>query len=606
VDLHPIQAKPSAAEQAAIDAVLGSSNGAPPRATTGLWEARAKRHLLLPALHAAQARVGWVSAGALGYICERLHVPPAEGYGVASFYALFAMKERPPVVAHVCDDIACKASGADALIGELEGRFGREGDPRDGTTWLRSPCLGLCEQAPAAMLVACGEQPFERAFGHATPTAVAGALATRRVDDPPRTVLPQAGSAALRLLCRIGVADPTSIDDYRAHGGYQALRRALEIGPAAVVREVTDAKLVGRGGAAFPTGRKWEAVARATVRPHYVVCNADESEPGTFKDRVLMEDDPFAIVEAMTLAGFATGSEKGFLYVRGEYPLATERLANAVQKARTRGLLGDDVMGKGLRFDIEIRRGAGAYICGEETALFNSLEGFRGEPRNKPPFPVDVGLFGKPTCVNNVETLASALEIVAAGAASWTSVGTPGSTGTKLFCVSGHVARPGLYEVPFGTTLSALIDEAGGVPAGRRIQAVLLGGAAGAFVRPDELGTPLTFEDVRRIGATLGSGVVLVLDDTTPLGPILARIASFFRDESCGQCVPCRVGTVRQEELVARLVRKSPLGSMAEERRLLGELGQAMRDASICGLGQTASSAILSAVEKLDVFGGVR
>ena len=250
-------------------------------------------------------------------------------------------------------------------------------------------------------------------------------------------MLPQAGSPDLRLLRRVGVVDPTSLDAYRAHGGYAALRRALSLGPGGVIREVTEAKLLGRGGAAFPTGRKWEAVARAAVRTHYLVCNADESEPGTFKDRVLMEDDPFALVEAMTIAGFATGAEKGFLYMRGEYPLATERLASAIEQARARGLLGDDVMGKGLRFDIEIRRGAGAYICGEETALFNSLEGYRGEPRNKPPFPVEVGLFGKPTCVNNVETLVNVLDILVEGAAAYRARGTADSAGTRLFCLSG-------------------------------------------------------------------------------------------------------------------------------------------------------------------------
>ena len=228
-----------------------------------------------------------------------------------------------------------------------------------------------------------------------------------------------------------------------------------------------------------------------------------------------MEDDPFALIEAMTIAGFATGAEKGFLYVRGEYPLAAERLARAVAAARARSLLGGDVMGRGVRFDVEIRRGAGAYICGEETALFNSIEGFRGEPRNKPPFPVEVGLFGKPTCVNNVETLVSALDVLALGAAAYAAIGTAGSAGTKLFCVSGHVERPGVYEVPFGTRLDALIALAGGVRGGASLQTVLLGGAAGTFVRPDELATPLTFEDARRIGATLGSGVVLVLDDTT-------------------------------------------------------------------------------------------
>jgi NADH-quinone oxidoreductase subunit F len=535
-------------------------------------------------------------------VCRRLEVPPAEGYGVASFYALFSLRERAPVVAHVCDDIACKLAGADGLCGELEARLGPAGSGQRGVTWMRSPCLGLCEQAPAAMLAVAGARPFERSWGHATADSVTRALDRRQVADPPRIVLPQAGSPGLRLLRRVGVVDPTSLDDYRAHGGYAALRRALQLGPAGVIREVTEARLLGRGGAAFPTGRKWEAVSRAAGRTRYLVCNADESEPGTFKDRVLMEEDPFALVEAMTIAGFAVGAEKGFLYVRGEYPLATERLASALDQARSRGLLGEDVMGAGLRFDIEIRRGAGAYICGEETALFNSLEGFRGEPRNKPPFPVDVGLFGKPTCVNNVETLVNVLGIVVEGAAAYRDLGTVDSTGTRLFCLSGAIARPGLYELPFGARLSELIELAGGPPAGRSIQTVLLGGAAGVFVTPEELAMPLTFEDTRRAGATLGSGVVMVFDDQAPMWPILRRVAEFFRDESCGQCVPCRVGTVRQEELLARMERGRPLGGRESERTLLAEMGQAMRDASICGLGQTASSAIESAVAKLRLF----
>jgi len=599
MDLHPIHAEPSAEEREAVDALLGPHEPAGPR---GLRDAQARRHLLLPALHAVQARAGWVSPGALGYVCRRLEVPPAEGYGVASFYALFSLSERPPVVAHVCDDIACKTRGADALCAALEARLGPAGS-RAGATWMRSPCLGLCEQAPAAMLVVAGAQPFERSWGHASIESVGRAIDRRLVDDPPRTVLPQAGDPSLRLLRRIGVVDPTSLDDYRAHGGYRALRRALDLGAPGVIREVTDAKLVGRGGAAFPTGRKWEAVARATVRSRYLVCNADESEPGTFKDRVLMEDDPFALVEAMTIAGFATGADKGFLYIRGEYPLATERLAHAIDQARARGFLGGDVMGKGLCFDIEIRRGAGAYICGEETALFNSLEGFRGEPRNKPPFPVEVGLFGKPTCVNNVETLVNVQGILLDGAPAYRAHGTADSPGTRLFCLSGTIARPGLYELPFGARLSELIRLAGGVPGGRPIQAVLLGGAAGTFVTGEELDVPLTFEDTRKIGATLGSGVVMVFDDSVPIVPILGRIAEFFRDESCGQCVPCRVGTVRQEELISRLARGRPLGSPASEQSLLAEMGQAMRDASICGLGQTASAAIESAVAKLGLLG---
>jgi NADH-quinone oxidoreductase subunit F len=607
VDLHHLSAAPTDDEREAIDAVLPSaatSNGGP----SSLHDARALRHLLLPALHAAQNRRGFVSEGALGHICARLGIPPAEAFGVASFYALLALHERPATVVHVCDDIACKAKGADALCDALERDLGSPGAKserakKEASTWERSPCLGLCERAPAAMVVRAGKPAFARSFGGADVASVKNALRDAGTTAPTRTVLPQSSSrSALRLLRRVGVVDPTSLADYRAHGGYSALRRAIELSPLGVIREVTESKLVGRGGAAFPTGRKWEAVARNVVRPHHLVCNADESEPGTFKDRVLMEEDPFALLEAMTIAGFATGSEHGFIYLRAEYPLAAERLQHAIDELRTHGFLGDDVMGKGFRFDVEIRRGAGAYICGEETALFNSIEGFRGEPRNKPPFPVDVGLFGKPTVVNNVETLVNVLTIVNEGAAAYRSVGTEGSPGTRLFCLCGNVQRPGLYEAPFGTRLDALIDLAGGVGQGRSIQTVLLGGAAGTFLAPSELSVPLTFEDTRKIGATLGSGVVMVLDDTVPLAPILARIAAFFRHESCGQCVPCRVGTVRQDEMIARMIANRPLGSIENERALLKELGQAMRDASICGLGQTASSAIESAMHKLPIF----
>jgi NADH-quinone oxidoreductase subunit F len=616
MDLRAIQTPPSDAERDAVDALLGAAPADDVPASVS--EAAARRTLLLPALHALQARVGWVSPGGLGYVCRRLAVPPAEGYGVASFYALFPLTERPAAFAHVCDDLACRVAGAETLCAELEARLGQaehkphRADPatpeesaRSESRWARSPCLGLCEQAPAAFVTRAGEVPSAASLGGATVARIEEALSG---GNPSPSPLPAGervdlgGLGPRRLLARVGVADPGSLDDYRAHGGYAALRTAFERGVDGVIREITDAGLVGRGGAAFPTGRKWDAVARAAVRPHYVVCNADESEPGTFKDRILMEQDPFAVIEAMTVAGFATGAERGFLFLRGEYPLAATRLGRAIDVARARGLLGDDVMGKGLRFDVELRLGAGAYICGEETALFNAIEGRRGEPRSKPPFPVQSGLFGKPTAINNVETLVAALDIVRNGAAAYRAVGTAQSPGTKLFCVSGAVARPGLYEVPFGTRLSALMEIAGGV-AGRRLQAVLLGGAAGTFLAPGDLDLPLTFEDTRKAGAALGSGVVLVIDDTVAMGDLLRRVAEFFRDESCGQCVPCRVGTVRQEELLGRLAAGRPLGSIEKELALFGELAQAMRDASICGLGQTASSAIESALTRLRPFG---
>ncbi len=386
---------------------------------------------------------------------------------------------------------------------------------------------------------------------------------------------------------------PSSLDDYREQGGYRALRRAFELGPEGVLREVKESGIRGRGGAAFPMGVKWEAVAKAPVRPHYVVCNADESEPGTFKDRALMEEDPFAVIEATTVAGYAAGAGKGYIYVRGEYPLAIRRLQHAIEEAEKRGFLGANIMGEAFDFRIEVRQGAGAYICGEETALFNSIEGFRGEPRSKPPFPTQVGLFKKPTVVNNVETLVNVLDIVLDGGPAFAAIGTKESAGPKLFCVSGHVVRPGVYEVAFGATLRQVLELAGGVPGGRRIKTILLGGAAGSFIGPEALDTSLTFEGTRTIGATLGSGVIMVFDETSDMRAAAARIARFFRDESCGQCVPCRVGTVRQEEALSRLARN---GDGARESVLLDELAQVMRDASICGLGQTAANAIASAL----------
>ena len=598
----------------------------------GGHEARSRRDLLLPALHALQDRVGQISQPGLNYVCRRLSVPPAEAYGVATFYALFSTKARPPTVAHVCDDIACRLAGAEEVCGDLARTLGPAGAPaRDGqVTWLRSPCLGVCELAPAAMLTIAGESPIretvapidaagivarlERAATSAAsaPSATSpgasrpnggsnGSSGPESFREAARASVPQAGEPQLTILRRAGMVDPTSIDDYLVHRGFLALHQALAIGPEAVIKEVTDARLVGRGGAAFPTGRKWSAVAVQPAQPHYAVCNADESEPGTFKDRALMELDPFSIVEAMTIEGFATGASQGYIYIRGEYPLAESRIRSAIAAAREAGYLGPSVAGSDFAFDIEVRRGAGAYICGEETALFESIEGKRGEPRNKPPFPVEVGLFGKPTVVNNVETLANVLAILETGpggGAKFAEVGSESSTGPKLFCLSGNVGRPGTYEVPFGTTLGQLLELGGGVPGGRKIRAILLGGAAGVFVGPDVLDTPLTFEGTRAIGATLGSGVVMVFDETADMVGALRRIAAFFRDESCGQCVPCRVGTVRQEELLARLADGVAVRSREEELALLRDIGQAMRDASICGLGQTASSAIESALRQ--------
>jgi NADH-quinone oxidoreductase subunit F len=370
LDLHLLNASPTDEERAAVDALLGAPASGwdggvrderrDAHAASGGHAARARRHLLLPALQAVQSTIGWISEGALNYVCERLSVPPADAYGVATFYALLSTTPRPRRVLHVCDDIACRCKGADKLCDALErtvgpaGHHGPDGDHveigEDAAIWLRSPCLGLCDQAPAALMTLAGTEPVERLFGN-----VDEAMAKRVLDGDlsasagPHPRLPQAGDSSLRLLRRVDVADPTSLDAYRALGGYEALRAAIAMGPEGVIREVTDAKLLGRGGAAFPTGRKWDAVAHQPVRPHYLICNADESEPGTFKDRVIMEGDPFSLVESMTIAAYATGCEHGFIYVRGEYPLAAERLQGAIDAERARGLLGDDVMWQGSR-----------------------------------------------------------------------------------------------------------------------------------------------------------------------------------------------------------------------------------------------------------------
>ena len=632
MDLHLTNERATREESAAVDSVLGAPDSSWQGGERQLEDTRTasnqqtagQRHRLLPVLHAVQNHIGWISPGAINYVAIRLDVAPAEVYGVASFYGMFALEPRPPVVAHVCDDIACLTQGADKLCADLEKKLGPAGSPCTGgrATWLRSQCLGLCERASAAVVVAAGEKHGERVLAPATAEGVQSlindAVAGKMPAEPdtlslkasvPQAVTPQNGTGQLRLLERMSHSSSGSLEDYRRLGGYEGLKKAMDLGAESVLRELSASKLLGRGGAAFPTAKKWEALflqrnllEQKPGRAHYLICNADESEPGTFKDRILMEGDPFAVSEGMTIGGFVTGARQGYIFLRGEYPLAAERMQHAIDSANKNGLLGENILGSGLNFNIEIRRGAGAYICGEETALFNSIEGYRGEPRNKPPFPTQAGVFRQPTAVNNVETLVNVPGIIREGGAAYAKLGTENSAGTRLFCLCGHIARPGVYEITMGATLRQLIDLAGGVTGSGKLQAVLLGGAAGAFVTPQELDTPLTFEGTRAIGATLGSGVVMLFDDTIDLRRILLRIASFFHHETCGQCVPCRVGVTRQEEALQRLVNGKPLGSNAQEVTMLREMAQAMRDASICGLGQTAASALESALHRWSLF----
>jgi NADH-quinone oxidoreductase subunit F len=594
MDIRTLLDKPTTTEKEAVDALLGppvsqwdggAFTAAGGRVAFGGRSARDRRHLLLPSLHAVQDATGSISKGALGYISERLTVPPAEAYGVATFYSLFNTDRPGGTTIHVCDDIVCAQAGARAICESLEATLGPEGRRSTGVVWERSPCLGQCDRAPAAMYHRPGD-----GYANSAP------IEQRSVSDVVFEELPPGvihqDRDKLRLLHRVGRIDPSSLADYRELGGYEALIRALEMGPSATIDALETSGLRGRGGAAFPIGLKWRGLAAADGPTKYVIGNGDESEPGTFKDRLLMEGDPFAIVEAMTIYGYATGATQGFIYVRGEYPTAEVRMKNAIEMARDKGLLGADVMGAGFDFDLEVRRGAGAYICGEETSLFASIEGYRGEPRQKPPFPTEHGVFGKPTGINNIETLCAALDVIRRGPEEFSAIGTEYSTGPKLFCVSGAVDRAGVYEVDFGTTLGELLEMAGVGD----VDAILLGGAAGVFVDSSSLDLRLTFEDTREAGATLGSGAVIVFGPETDFGPVLRRIARFFRDESCGQCVPCRIGTVRQEEVLIRLGDGQTLGTRADEMQRLQDLAAVMTDASICGLGQTAASAIQSAI----------
>jgi NADP-reducing hydrogenase subunit HndC len=393
------------------------------------------------------------------------------------------------------------------------------------------------------------------------------------------------------VLERAGVIDPESIEDYIAHDGYQALGRALtEMTPQEVIDEINRASLQGRGGAGFPTGRKWSFVANAPGQPKYVICNADESEPGTFKDRLILEGDPHSILEAMTLAGYAIGASEGYIYIRGEYTLAYNRLKRAIEQARAMGLLGQKIFGQCFDFEIHVHAGAGAYICGEETALIESIEGKRGEPRARPPYPPTNGLWGKPTLVNNVETLANVPPIIRNGADWFRSFGTPRSAGTKAFTILGNVNVTGLIEVPMGITLREVITIYGkGVTDGHTLKLVQTGGSSGSIVPASLQDTPLDYESFRKAGVSMGSGALLVCDERTCVVDLARVLMNFFRYESCGKCTPCRIGTSRSYQLLNDLAEgKGKLEDLDE----LQHLGELMEQLSNCGLGQTASTAI--------------
>jgi NADH-quinone oxidoreductase subunit F len=556
------------------------------------WGYNIPEQSLLPEiLHEAQAIYGgWLPRPVLTRIARALNLPLSEVYGVTEFFTMFYTEPVGKKIIRICEDGPCTIRGSQQVQEAICRRLGlKPGQTTPDGEYTIEPirCLGLCDHAPAALV------NFTRHF-EISPSEIETLLTNEPAHEQHQNNI---GGLIKVAMANINVIDPIRLSEYRAQGGLAGLRKAIfELSPAQVIEMVKASKLVGRGGAAFPTGLKWQYTAANPPGPRYVICNADESEVGAFKDRTLMEADPFRVLEGLLIACYAVGAEQGFVYIRGEHRLAYERFIQAVTELEKAGWLGENIRGSGFSCRVAVRRGAGAYVCGEETALMEAIEGKRGFPRLRPPFPTTFGLWGKPTVINNVETLAKVPPIIIHGGAWYNALGTSESAGTKLFAVSGSVVRPGVYEVPFGVPLRHLIyDLAGGLFEGRELQGILTGGAAGTFLKPEHLDTPITFEDFRQVGGTIGAGTMLVFDDAVNLREILLSIGEFFAHESCGKCYPCQMGTQRQAEILHRI--RHNQGQSGDVDTLL-ELAQVMTDTSICGLGQSAGWAVTDAVRR--------
>jgi NADH-quinone oxidoreductase subunit F len=551
---------------------------------------------LLPALLAAQNLTGWIDQATASEISRALQVPLADVHGVIEFYAMLYNEPVGQTIVRVCTDPACAVRGAEAVL-EAACRKAKVtrpgGTSADGRyTVERAPCLGLCNTGVSVNVTRLdGSRYVNQSFGHARPYTVDDILAGRG-----RTPEDYVGGDICIVTALCGRGHTASLIEYESAGGMRALRQVLEqrLTPQQVVAQLKQSGLLGRGGAAFPAWIKWESAMNAPHTPKYFVVNADESEPGTFKDRVLLEGDPCRIIEGAVIGAYTIGAQRAYIYIRGEYPRAIECVQRAIEECASAGYLGKNIYGSGYDLELEVRSGAGAYICGEETALFESIEGKRGFPRMKPPFPAEYGLFGQPTVINNVETLAKIPYIFTHGAAAFQRFGTERSTGPKLFCLSGDVVRSGLYEVPFGVTLRHLVEDLAGGVTGGKLQAILLGGAAGGFAAEKDLDVKMTFEDLRACGLPLGSGAVMVFNDQRDLRDVLVRLGRFFAHESCGKCYPCQLGTQRQYEILQRMAAHQ---MRPDDAVKLADLAATMSDGSICGLGQSASWAVQSAVK---------
>lgn len=529
----------------------------------------------------------------LNAVSEYMKIPESVLTGFVSFYSMFDTEQRAKYVIRVCKSAPCHVMGAATVFDSLEKYLGiTEGEAtEDGLFYLEAcECLGVCSVAPAMMV-------NYDLHGNLTDEKIKALLDDYRQKEPTglkehsgpevagaACVIDEAGQTK-RLLAKVGKVDPNSIDSYVGMGGYAAFKKAITgMKPEEVIQVVKDSGLRGRGGAGFPTGVKWSFVPKGDMEK-FVICNADEGEPGTFKDRVLMEEDPHMLIEGMALCGYAIGAKTGYIYIRGEYRRCIDRLQAAIDQARQKGWLGKNIGGTAFEFDIFIKEGGGAYVCGEETSLINSMEGKRGEPRVRPPFPAGAGFMGKPSNVNNVETYASVPMIIENGADWFKSVGTATCAGTKLYCLSGKLNRTGLVELPMGATLRQIIDVYGkGIKNGKAFKFAQVGGSAGGVLGPDLLDLPLDIDQTIKAGVTLGSGVILVCDEDDCPVDFLQNTLSFFAHESCGQCIPCGLGT----EQLYHIMNKVSAG-IAEERDIdiMAETARLMQKTTLCALGQS-------------------
>ena len=540
----------------------------------------------------------YVTSKQLEEVAQKLDIPLSKVYGVSTFYTLLSPKPKGKYVLRICSSAPCYMAGSENLLKYLKDKLKiQEGETSaDGLFTLESTsCLGICAVAPAIMV-------NDRVYGDLNIQKLDQIIERRKRGKIEKEKFVSLGANILSnkegriVLQNCGIINPESIEEYKLKGGYTALSKAIKkMTPPEVINEVKDSKLVGRGGAAFPTGLKWEFSFRATKKPKYIICNADEGEPGTFKDRLVLENDPHKIVEAMVIAGYAVGAEYGYIYIRGEYNLSIKRIKQAIDKAREQNYLGKNILGTKFSFDIEIREGAGAYICGDETALMESIEGKRGEPRLKPPYPPTSGLWNKPTVINNVETLANIPSIILKGADWYNKIGLAESTGTKVLTLLGDIKNQGAVEVPMGTNLKDILyDIGGGIKEGKKLKMVQLGGPSGSCFTPDMIDISLDYKILSQTGLTLGSGVVLVLNEDRCIVDAVRNMAHFFRHESCGKCTPCREGT----NMIYTLLTKIALGKGENnDLETLKLLGETMKDASFCGLGQSAPNSLLDTLK---------